>query len=67
MQVGKNMNEKLIEKMLMKSFRQYQCKPVSKEDQEVLIQSIQTMIGSKPDIDVYEAIEDIVYEYITGK
>ncbi|MBY0597405.1 YqzH family protein [Bacillus bingmayongensis] len=61
------MNEKLIEKMLMKSFRQYQCKPVSKEDQEVLIQSIQTMIGSKPDIDVYEAIEDIVYEYITGK
>ncbi|MDZ5608841.1 YqzH family protein, partial [Bacillus pseudomycoides] len=59
------MNEKLIEKMLMKSFRQYQCKPGSKEDQEVLIQSIQTMIGSKPDIDVYEAIEDIVYEYIT--
>ncbi|MBO1579023.1 YqzH family protein [Bacillus sp. XF8] len=61
------MDEKLIEKMLMKSFQQYQCKPVSKEDQEVLIQSIQTMLGSESDIDVYEAIEDIVYEYITGK
>ncbi|WP_459499566.1 YqzH family protein [Bacillus sp. C1] len=61
------MNEKLIEKMLIKSFRQYQCTPVSKEDQESLIQNIQTMIGSELDIDVYEAIEDIVYEYITGK
>ncbi|PEY41607.1 hypothetical protein CN354_07310 [Bacillus cereus] len=61
------MNEKLIEKMLIKSFRQYQCKPVSKEDQEILIQNIQTTISSEPDIDVYEAIEDIVYEYITGK
>lgn len=67
MQAGKNMNEKLIEKMLIKSFRQYQCKPVSKEDQEILIQNIQTTISSEPDIDVYEAIEDIVYEYITGK
>ncbi|PEP39314.1 hypothetical protein CN564_30185, partial [Bacillus pseudomycoides] len=28
MQAGKNMNEKLIEKMLIKSFRQYQCKPI---------------------------------------
>jgi len=67
MQARKNMNEKLIEKMLIKSFRQYQCKPISKEDQETLIQSVQTTIGSEPDIDVYEAIEDIVYEYITGK
>ncbi|MEH7459048.1 hypothetical protein CON65_04910 [Bacillus pseudomycoides] len=61
------MNKKLIEKMMIKSFRQYQCTPVSKEDQEVLIQSIQTMIGSDPDVDVYETIEDIVYEYVTGK
>ncbi|MBO1627917.1 YqzH family protein [Bacillus arachidis] len=61
------MNEKLIEKMLAKSFRQYQCKPVSKEDEEILIQNIQTLIHSEPHIDLYEAIEDIVYEYITGK
>jgi len=67
MQARKNMNEKLIEKMLIKSFRQYQCKPISKEDRETLIQSVQTTIGSEPNIDVYEAIEDIVYEYITGK
>ncbi len=67
MRAGKKMNEKLIEKMLIKSFRQYQCKPVSKEDEEILIQNIQTMIHSEPTIDVYEAIEDIVYEYITGK
>ncbi|EEL49398.1 hypothetical protein bcere0022_32850 [Bacillus cereus Rock3-44] len=67
MQAGKNMNEKLIEKMLIKSFRQYQCKPVSKEDQEVLIRNIQVIINSEHHTDVYEAIEDVVYEYITGK
>ena len=26
------MNEKLIEKMIIKSFQQYQCSPISKED-----------------------------------
>ncbi|WP_242143694.1 MULTISPECIES: YqzH family protein [unclassified Bacillus cereus group] len=61
------MNKKLIEKMMIKSFGQYQCSPISKEDEEILIQSIQTMIGSDPDVDVYEAVEDIVYDYITGK
>ncbi|MDM5189843.1 YqzH family protein [Bacillus sp. DX4.1] len=60
------MNEKLIGKMMIKSFGQYQCKPISEKDYEVLIQSIKTMICTHPDIDVYEAIEDIVYEYITG-
>lgn len=53
--------------MMIKSFGQYQCSPILKEDEEILIQSIQTMIGSDPDVDVYEAVEDIVYDYITGK
>ncbi|KFN04548.1 hypothetical protein D0U04_01735 [Bacillus clarus] len=61
------MNEKLIGKMIIKSFRQYQYNPVSKEDQEMLIKHIQTMIHSNTEIDVYEAIEDVVYDYVTGK
>ncbi|MBE5104116.1 hypothetical protein IGI01_02165 [Bacillus thuringiensis] len=61
------MNEKLIEKMIIKSFGQYQYNPVSKEDQEMLVKHIQTIIHSNTEIDVYEAIEDIVYDYVTGK
>ncbi|CUB52344.1 MULTISPECIES: YqzH family protein [Bacillus cereus group] len=61
------MNEKLIEKMIIKSFQQYQCNSISNEDQEMLIKHIQTIIHSNTKIDVYEAIEDIVYDYVTGK
>ncbi|HDR4722895.1 hypothetical protein J0835_20080 [Bacillus cereus group sp. Sample62] len=61
------MNEKLIEKMIIKSFQQYQCNPMSNEDLEMLIKHIQTIIHSNTEIDVYEAVEDIVYDYVTGK
>ncbi|MEV5108364.1 MULTISPECIES: YqzH family protein [Bacillus] len=61
------MDKKLIEKMIIKSFRQYQCNHVSKEDQEMLIKHIQMIIHSNTEIDVYEAVEDIVYDYVTGK
>ncbi|MED2037740.1 YqzH family protein [Bacillus wiedmannii] len=61
------MNEKLIEKMIIKSFQQYQYNPMSNEDQEMLIKHIQTIIHSNTEIDVYEAVEDIVYDYVTGK
>ncbi|MEK5114619.1 YqzH family protein [Bacillus sp. FSL R5-0677] len=61
------MNEKLIEKMIIKSFQQYQGNPMSNEDQEILIKHIQTIIHSNTEIDVYEAVEDIVYDYVTGK
>lgn len=61
------MNEKLIEKMIIKSFQQYQCNPVSKEDQGMLVKHIQAIIHSNNEIDVYEAIEDTVYDYVTGK
>ncbi|MEC5237457.1 YqzH family protein [Bacillus mycoides] len=61
------MNKKLIEKMIIKSFRQYQYNPVSKEDQEMLIKHIQMIIHLNTEIDVYEAVEDIVYDYVTGK
>ncbi|AFU14847.1 hypothetical protein MC28_3425 [Bacillus thuringiensis MC28] len=66
-QAGKNMNEKLIEKMIIKSFQQYQCSPISKEDQEMLVKHIQTVTHSNIEIDLYEEIEDIVYDYVTGK
>lgn len=61
------MNKKLIEKMIIKSFRQYQCNPVSKVDQAMLIKHIQMIIHLNTEIDVYEAVEDIVYDYVTGK
>ncbi|HDR7791872.1 TPA: hypothetical protein QCY19_000394 [Bacillus luti] len=61
------MNAKLIEKMMIKSFQQYQYTPASKEDQEMLVKQVQTIIHSNIEIDVHEAIEDIVYDYVTGK
>ncbi|PFJ29894.1 hypothetical protein COI92_07845 [Bacillus anthracis] len=61
------MNEKLIEKMIIKSFQQYQSNPVSNEDQELLVKHIQAIIHSNTKIDVYETVEDIVYDYVTGK
>ena len=58
------MNEKLIEKMIIKSFQQYQCNPISKEDQKMLVKHIQTVTHSNIEIDLYEEIEDIVYDYV---
>ena len=40
---------------------------MSNEDQEMLVKHIQTIIHSNTEIDVYEAVEDIVYDYVTGK
>ncbi|MEH7435242.1 YqzH family protein, partial [Bacillus thuringiensis] len=45
----------------------YQCSPISKEDQEMLVKHIQTVTHSNIEIDLYEEIEDIVYDYVTGK
>lgn len=59
------MNEKLIKKMITKSFQQYQCTPTSQEDYETLIVRIQNIISNNTEIDLYEAVEDAVYEYIT--
>lgn len=59
------MNEKLIQKMLDKCFQQYQYTPSSKEDYDILITRIQDTVRTTPHVDVYEAIEDIVYEYVT--
>ncbi|PEZ02740.1 hypothetical protein CN326_19490 [Bacillus sp. AFS018417] len=59
------MNEKLIQKMITKSFQQYQCTPTSQEDYKMLIKRIQNILSSNTEIDLYEAIEDVVYEYIT--
>ncbi|MDC2863541.1 YqzH family protein [Bacillus sp. BP-3] len=59
------MSEKLIEKMITKSFQQYQCTPTSQEDYEMLIERIQSIISNNAEIDLYEAVEDVVYEYIT--
>ncbi|PGP14221.1 hypothetical protein CN994_25590 [Bacillus anthracis] len=53
--------------MIIKSFQQYQSNPVSNEDQELLVKHIQAIIHSNTKIDVYEAVEDIVYDYVTGK
>ncbi|WP_035429461.1 YqzH family protein [Bacillus sp. UNC322MFChir4.1] len=59
------MNEKLIEKMITKSFQQYQCAPTLQEDYKMLIERIQNILSSNTEVDLYEAIEDVVYEYIT--
>lgn len=59
------MNEKLIEKMITKSFQQYQCTPTSQEDYKILIERIQNIVSNNAEIDLYEAVEDVVYEYIT--
>lgn len=63
------MEKKLIKKMIFNCFKQYyetETIPLSEEDLEKLMTSILQVIEGEPDTDLYEVINDKVYEFLSN-
>ncbi|MGX6442659.1 YqzH family protein [Neobacillus sp. K501] len=64
------MEKKLIIKMVKNCFKQYYSEveslPMSSEDLEELADRIITLKAEQPAADLYEVINDTVYEFLTG-
>lgn len=64
------MEKKLIIKMVKNCFKQYYSEvdslPMSREDLEELADRIITLKVEHPAADLYEVINDTVYEFLTG-
>lgn len=62
------MEKKLVKKMIMNCFKQYyeaEAIPVSESDMEELIERILLTIDEEPEADLYEVINDKVYEFLS--
>lgn len=64
------MEKKLIIKMIKNCFRQYYSEadtlPMSEKDLEELANQIIQMKTEQPTVDLYEVVNDTVYEFLTG-
>lgn len=64
------MDRKLICKMIQNCFKQYYSEtdtlPVNKEDMEMLYDEIVKIKSEEPNVDLYELVNDTVYEFITN-
>ncbi len=64
------MDRKLICKMIQNCFKQYYSEtdtlPVNKEDMEMLCDEIVKIKSEEPNVDLYELVNDTVYEFITN-
>lgn len=64
------MEKKLIIKMIKNCFKQYYSEvdslPMNSEDLEELANRIIQMKADQPTVDLYEAVNDMVYEFLTG-
>jgi hypothetical protein len=64
------MEKKLIIKMIKNCFKQYYSEvdslPMSRNDLEELAGRIIQIKIEQPNIDLYEAVNDTVYEFLTG-
>ncbi|MEH7013459.1 YqzH family protein [Neobacillus niacini] len=64
------MEKKLIVKMIKNCFKQYYSEvdslPMSSEDLEELADRIIQIKVEQPTVDLYEAVNDTVYEFLTG-
>ncbi|WP_174734227.1 YqzH family protein [Mesobacillus harenae] len=64
------MDEKLLRKMILSCFRQYQhdadSVPLNEAEYEEFIREIMDKQASDPKADLYEIINDIVYEYLAN-
>lgn len=69
-EVQVEMEKKLIIKMVKNCFKQYYSEvdslPMSSEDLEELADRIITLKEEQPAADLYEVINDTVYEFLTG-
>lgn len=64
------MNEALIRNMIRNCFYQYhytkETLPLSESDYKQLLGEVQRMQRNQPNAELYEMIEDVVYEFITS-
>jgi hypothetical protein len=64
------MEKKLIMKMIKNCFKQYYSEvdslPMSSNDLEALADRIIQIKVEQPTVDLYEAVNDTVYEFLTG-
>jgi hypothetical protein len=64
------MEKKLIIKMIRNCFEQYYSEadslPMSSNDLEALADRIIQIKVEEPTVDLYEAVNDTVYEFLTG-
>jgi hypothetical protein len=64
------MERKLIIKMIINCFKQYYSEidslPMSSNDLEALADRIIQIKIEQPALDLYEAVNDTVYEFLTG-
>ncbi|CAH2716363.1 hypothetical protein BACCIP111895_03548 [Neobacillus rhizosphaerae] len=63
------MEKKLINKMIVNCFKQYyesDSMPIGEKDLEELTKRIFQIKEEEPTADLYEVVNDIVYEFLTG-
>ncbi len=63
------MEKKLVVKMIKNCFKQYyedDSMPISEKDLEELSKKVLQANETAPDEDLYEAVNDVVYEYLIG-
>lgn len=64
------MEKKLIIKMIKNCFKQYYSEveslPMSSDDLEELADRIIQIKVEQPNVDLYDAVNDTVYEFLTG-
>jgi len=63
------MEKKLVVKMIKNCFKQYyggDSIPVSEQDLEVLTHRILQFKKEEPQADLYEVVNDLVYEFLTN-
>ena len=63
------MDKKLVAKMIKNCFKQYyeaDSMPIGEKDLEMLTKRIIQLKEDEPTADLYEVINDTVYEFLTG-
>ncbi|MDA1474961.1 YqzH family protein [Bacillus changyiensis] len=65
------MNEKLIEKMLGQTLRQYgrhvEIDPITPHEKQLLKQALTEKRLKEPAEDLHAHIEDVIYDYVTNQ
>ncbi|TWE06278.1 YqzH-like protein [Neobacillus bataviensis] len=63
------MEKKLVVKMIKNCFKQYyetDSSPISEQDMELLTKRILHLKEGEPKADLYEVVNDVVYEFLTN-
>jgi hypothetical protein len=63
------MDKRLISKMIVNCFKQYygtESMPIAEKDLDALIKKIFQTKEEEPSADLYEVVNDTVYEFLTG-